>query len=72
VFGSKLSRGALGFAESLLAIAALVLTQTLEVEEITRLGHLNWIKVSHSDDRHAERSLINSGDTSVTAAKREE
>jgi hypothetical protein len=62
----------LAFAESLLAIAAPVLTQTLQVEEITRLGHLDWIEISQSGDSHAERSLIDSDDASVTAAKREE
>jgi hypothetical protein len=72
VFHSELSRGILVFAESFLAIAAPVLTQTLRVEEITCLGHLDWIEISQNGETHAERSLIDSGDVSVTAAQREE
>jgi hypothetical protein len=72
VFHSELSRGALAFAESFLVIAASVLTQTLRVEEITRLGHLDWIDISQNGETHAERSLIDSGDASVTTAQREE
>jgi hypothetical protein len=51
VFGSEISRGALAFAESLLAIAAPGLTQKLRVEEITHLGHLDWIEVSQSGEK---------------------
>jgi hypothetical protein len=64
VFGPELSRGALVFAESLLAIAAPGLTQKHRVEKITLLGHLDWIEISQSGETHAEGSLINSGDAS--------
>jgi hypothetical protein len=72
VFDSKLSRGALAFAEFHLAVAAPVLAQTLQVEEITCFDRLDWIEISQSGERHAERSLIEHGDASVTTAKREE